>query len=67
MGRSIFNPFLWPPLFFFLRSIFFGGNGSGDIVRRFPPSELGVVRQTTTSLRVEGLQRGEGLDDARWW
>ena len=56
---DIFNPFLQPSLFFFLRSIFFGGDGSGDgsgdEVRRFPSCELGVVRWATTSLRVEGL------------
>jgi hypothetical protein len=53
-------PSFGPPLLLLLlKSIFVSGNGGGDEVRRFPRSELGVVRQATTSSRVEGLQRGE--------
>jgi hypothetical protein len=48
------------PSLLLLRSIFVGIDGSGDEVRRFPPSGLGVVRRATTSSRVEGLQQTTG-------
>jgi hypothetical protein len=41
-------------LLFFLSDLIPGGHGD-DEVRRFPPSELGLLRRAITPMRVEGF------------